>query len=534
MLSQGKLRQALPILEKISKKKPRDAENWANLGFVYGELGAYDRAEPCLKKSLKLVSKAEYTFRVHRALGSLYEGRGEHREALMHYKKAIELNPDQDQIYLNLGNCLKHERCIDEAIDAYQHALSLDPDNYLACRNIGQIYEQSHQLEESRKYAELALKYAPNDVGTNFLIAQLDLREKKVDQAKDRLTNVLKLNMPSQHYALVAKELGRVLEKEGDYGAAFKLLNDANRRFRTLYIENKYESGLVEYRAEIEAYREAFSRDVITDWSNQEFITTDLKIVFLVGFPRSGTTLTEQIIEAHPDFIATHEIPVLPRLTRDVATVIKRPFSYPEDIDGLNNNEVVLLRAAYIQRMEESLNYAIDTGKFLLDKLPLNIIHLGFIARVFPEARVLVALRDPRDVCLSCYTQTFNDNQAMRQFLDIDDTARFYACVMGLWLYYKKLLDIEVLETRYEDIVDNLELAAKRILAFIGVDWCDDVMNFHDSAKKRQVFTPSYQSVTQPIYRGAINKWKNYEQELASILPILETYVREFGYDVDI
>ena len=189
-----------------------------------------------------------------------------------------------------------------------------------------------------------------------------------------------------------------------------------------------------------------------------------------------------------------------------------------------------MLRAAYIQQMEEKLDYSIDSKKYLLDKLPLNIINVGLISRLFPEAHILVALRDPRDVCLSCFMQTFTLNQAMRQFLEIDDTARFYATVMDLWLHYKNILRINYLETRYEDIVEDLEESAKRILDFIGASWNEDVMKFYKSAATRHVHTPSYQSVTQPIYRNAIAKWKNYNQQLESTTPILNPFLKEFGY----
>ncbi len=533
LLSQGKTEKALFILKKNCKKKPRNAENWATRGFVYGDLGFYDKAEMCLKRSISLTTTANYTYRVHRALGSLYESRKNYREAITHYENVLELKPEQNQIYLNLASCLKHERRYEEAIHVYKQLLSIDRENYQACRYIGQLYEQTHQLKNARKYAELSLKKAADDIESHFLIAQLDLRANNIAHAKIRLKNLLKMNMPSQHRAVVTKELARVLEKDGNYQEAFKLLETANRCFESQYREQSGESDKETYRSEIHAYSKYFSRVMTACWLNDRLVANDMNLVFLVGFPRSGTTLTEQILESLPYFTATHEIPVLPRLTRNISRVIKRSFSYPKDMDTLSNDEVVLLRAEYIRQMEKNLHHTIDADKLLLDKLPLNIIHLGFISRVFPEAKILVAIRDPRDVCLSCFTQTFNYNQAMRQFLEISDTVRFYACVMGLWLYYRKELPINVLETRYEDIVDDFEVAARRILKFVGVEWHDDVLNFYQSAKSHQVFTPSYQSVTKPIYRAALNKWKNYEEQLQPSMHILENYIHEFGYSAN-
>lgn len=531
-LSQGNLKKALPLLEKITKKKPRDAENLANLGFVYGELGDYLKSEFSLKKSLKLDLSTNYAYQVHRALGNLLENRSQYKEAITHYTDSIRLHANQVDTYMNLGNCLKHERQIDDAIDAYTYALAIDPTNTKACCNLGQIHEQLSRLDDARQYAELALKHAPNDTESQYLVAQLDLRDKNYQAAEERLSQLLKSNIPSQHRAMVMKELGRVLDRMGKYREAFKLLKEANRIFESVYVEYKDESGLNEYRSELNTYRSIFTHDIAAGWMDDYAINEKRKIVFLVGFPRSGTTLTEQILESHPEFIATHEIPVLPRLTRDVSVVIGRSFSYPADISTLTRDEVKLLRDAYFERMEKSLNGVIDKDKFLLDKLPLNIVHLGFISCIFPDARILLALRDPRDVCLSCFTQTFSYNQAMRQFLNMNDTVKFYATVMDLWFHYRNVLNISVLETRYEDIVDDLELAAKRIFSFIDVEWHDEVLDFYKSAKKRHVFTPSYQGVTQPVYKSAIDKWKNYEQEMSAVISALDPYILEFNYSI--
>ena len=532
LLAKGKTQEALLILEKIRKKKPRDAENLALLGFVYGGQGVNDRAESCLEKSLSLAPRAEYAYRVQRALAQLLEGRGQYKRAITHYSNLIKLNPGQTDIYLNLAHCLKQERQIKEAIDVYKQLLERSLANYQACRFIAQLYEQSHRLEDARQYINRALDYAPKDVESLFLAATLDLREKKTEQARQRLLDLLEMNLPPQHRAMITKELGRLHDKTGDYQTAFKLLNDANCGFESVYVQHKDEGGLEEYRTEIDSYTNIITSSV-KDWPVAGAKCEGLKIIFLVGFPRSGTTLTERILESHPDIIATHELPILPRIVRDISTIIKRPFSYPEDLISLNNDEIALLRNVYMQRMQESLNTSIDKNKFLLDKLPLNIIHLGFISRVFYDSRILLALRDPRDVCLSCFMQTFTYNQAMRQYLDIEDTAKFYKSVMGLWLRYKKVLPINFIETRYEDIVQDFEQASRRILDFVGVNWNEAVLDFHSLSQDKPVFTPSYQGVTKPIYSSSVNKWMNYRENFKSVTPYLDEFIQEFGYTLD-
>ncbi|HED15649.1 MAG TPA: sulfotransferase [Gammaproteobacteria bacterium] len=323
-------------------------------------------------------------------------------------------------------------------------------------------------------------------------------------------------------------ELGKLLDNEGDYANAFDRMTLAKKKIRTWHqIKGQ---DLADYRNEIERYKNVFSGQSISSRDDGSFECLPEGIVFLVGFPRSGTTLTEQILGSCPDFIITDELPILSRITEDIGSVIGRPFTYPDDVASLSRNDIQMLRSTYWHRMEESLRGVSLKGKYLLDKLPLNLRHLGLIERLFPEARVLVALRDPRDVCISCYMQAFSLNPAMAQFLGIEDTAEFYAVVMGLWLHYRGVLNIKVLETRYEDIVDDLEGTARRILAFVGVEWEPEVMRFYESARKRHIHTPSYESVVQPIYRKSIGRWKRYKKQIAPIIPVLEPFLCEFGY----
>lgn len=321
-----------------------------------------------------------------------------------------------------------------------------------------------------------------------------------------------------------------VLDKLGEYAEAFKLFVDGNKQLEALYKPHELEKNISEYRDEVAAYYKGFNVDIKGEWCDQSLVDKKLKLIFLIGFPRSGTTLTEQILESHDDITATHEIPVIPRLSRRIDEVIGRDFMYPDDISSLNKNEISLLRKEYISEMEKALPEGVDKDKYLLDKLPLNIVHIGLITRIFPEAKILLALRDPRDVCLSCFMQTFKVNQAMRQFLDIKDTVKFYNVVMNNYFSAKEFLKFEDLETRYEDVVDDLESSAKRLIDFVGVEWDDSVLKYHQSAMKRQVHTPSYQGVVQPIYKGSIARWRNYEEQLYPAMLGLNDWLHEFKY----
>ncbi len=525
----GEASKAVDALKKVCRKRPKDTEAWYMLGSIYGEEGFLDEAEPCIRTALKLNKKSGDKLMmasILRSLGSLLVNKFQYNEAANHYRDSLAIQPGQADVYLELGDCLAEMRCVNDSIEAYKCALEINPKLFAASRNLALLYEQLNRLEEARRFANSALKYDPGDIQSRYLLAKLDGRDGDLESAKRALSDLLLRTSSAEHKAMIYSELAAINDKNADYAGAFKMLAEAKKCYRAL--NHICTEDLENYRNEVSDYKNAFP------FLHREKVIADdvsaLKLVFLVGFPRSGTTLTEQILESHPDVIATHELPVLPRLTRDISKIIGRDFVYPKDIGGLSGEELAKLRSSYVASMEEGLHFRIDKDKFILDKLPLNVINIGFIARVFPDAKILLALRDPRDVCLSCYMQNFKINQAMSQFLSLEDTAKFYSAVMGLWLHYSDLLDIKFLSTRYEDVVEDLEGSARRLLDYLGLAWDERVLGYYESARSRNVFTPSYQAVTQPIYQSSKGKWKSYHQQMEPILPILEPFVDKFGY----
>lgn len=525
LMAKGQFPGALFLAQKLHESSPDDQDVLTLLGLIYGAMKNYGAGESCFKKALSI---SPDNVRANLGLADILAGMRRFRDAVEYYRRALRGNPGLPEAYINLGNCLQYEGKVEEAIEVNLNVLKLDPQYVLAHRNLALMYEGMYRIDDSRKHAELATQFNEEDVESHIVISRLDSRANRPELARERLEGLLRKNPKPMHFINISLELGKLLDSEGDYANAFDRMSLAKKQIRMrLHIK---EQGLADYRNMIKHHAKVFTRGSVSGWDAESFEYSPAEIVFLVGFPRSGTTLTEQILGSHPDFITTGELPVLSRLSMDVESIIGRPFVYPDDIGSLDRKEILLLRAAYWHQMEEGLGGVSFKDKYILDKLPLNIIRLGLIARIFPEARILVALRDPRDVCVSCYMQAFSMNPAMAQFLSIEDTAEFYAAAMGLWLHYREVLNVEVLETRYEDIVEDLEGAAKRILAFVGVEWRTEVLEFYESARKKHIHTPSYQGVTQPIYRKSIGRWKQYEEQISPVIPVLEPFLRKFGY----
>lgn len=297
-----------------------------------------------------------------------------------------------------------------------------------------------------------------------------------------------------------------VLEKEGG--------DEANARFC-----NAKNKQLDEWRSLIP--------DMAKNYHRRDKAAVNEAPIFFVGFPRSGTTLVDQILSSHPDVEVIEEKPLL----RQVITRIEANHGgFPlEKILSMEDFEKFNCREIY----KHAVKHFRKTGKaVVVNKLPLNIIQLPLILELFPGAKIIVAIRHPMDSVLSCFFQLFEHNPAMANFLTMEGAIAFYDKVMTNFLLVKELYQHDSLHVfRYEDVVEDIQAEAAKLLSFLGLAWNDAVVKFHETARKRVVInTPSYIQVTQPLYKSSVYKWKNYKTEVQEYLPRLEGFIKAFDY----
>jgi hypothetical protein len=242
-------------------------------------------------------------------------------------------------------------------------------------------------------------------------------------------------------------------------------------------------------------------------------------LAFLGGHPRSGTTLLEQILGAHPRIAAFDE-------PRAFTRVVCKLYEASPRVSPPRLN---VIRRRYLEAIERESGGNLQ-GRFLLDKNPSPTARLRIWLRVFPELRVLIALRDPRDVVMSCFFQNLPLNPFNANFLSLERTARHYADLMDVWLAVRKWDRLAWTETRYEDIVANFEKEGRRVTEFLGLEWDHAQAQFYEKSSKQQMYSPTYRDASQPVYTRSVARWRAYEKHLAPILPILEPYGRELGY----
>jgi hypothetical protein len=273
------------------------------------------------------------------------------------------------------------------------------------------------------------------------------------------------------------------------------------------------------------------SASVLERWASATDLAPARRFAVLCGHPRSGTTLLEQILDAHPEIVSAEETHIL----HDEAYLpLSRGFdpssSVLQVLDAAPASQLLLSRENYFRFTELFIGKSLS-GKLLIDKNPALNVLIPAVIRIFPEARFLVALRDPRDVCLSCFMQPLAINPVSSSYLTLEGTVGQYASVMGLWRALLPRMRNPHLEVRYEEVVGDLEAVARRVLAFLDVSWDEGVLRYHEHAKNKPVRSPSYSEVTKPVFKTAIGRWKNYQKYLEPWLSRLAPFLQAYNYD---
>ena len=272
---------------------------------------------------------------------------------------------------------------------------------------------------------------------------------------------------------------------------------------------------------------EFFKKSEVNKWSNFKSLSKKSNPIFLIGFPRSGTTLLDTILRSHPMIEVMEEKSIVAKL---ISSLSKLPKGGLEGLKNMQNYQIEKLRNDYFTS-RESIVQNKNNSKLYIDKLPLNIIHVGEIVRIFPDSKFILSLRHPCDCVLSCFMQDFNLNHAMANFLNLDDAAYLYDSVMNLWIQYISIFPINYHEVKYENLVENFKVTVKSVLNFLGLPWDDSMMNYIITAKSRErIHTPSYNQVTKSLYTHAKGRWKHYKKQTLNIYPILESWIKKFDY----
>lgn len=517
----GQLDKALKLLKKALKLKPDWADARANLGLVFLDLEKPALAVQELRHAIRL-NPGHANAHADLALALNFEGRL--IEAEKAARQAVELAPDKAKAWNTLGIVLQSRDAVDDAEQAFREAIRLAPAHVHACVNLAGLLESVNRAHDIADVYSDAAKLGIRDPRLDVYMAKALRREKRYAEARALLAPLTDATLAAPVMQMAHNELGMLANAEDDPATAMACFQRSNDIARTQIATGaRTDYALKEARV----MRRFVEEHALTAPAPLEGVKTP---VFLVGFPRSGTTLLDQILSGHPNLVTIEEKPIAAELLHRVEAMGP---GFPDALIDMDDDTRRTLAQLYWEKAAEVATW--QDGDLVIDKLPLNARLVPLLWTVFPRAKFIIALRHPADACLSCFMQNFKLNDAMANFLTIDDTVALYEAVMDAWLAARQALPIAAHSVRYEDVVDDLEGEARKLLGFLDQEWDDGVLDYRASAEaKKAIHTPSYHQVVQPIYRHARFRWTRYAEHIgAPALKRLAPFAEAFGYDMD-
>lgn len=454
------------------------------------------------------------------------------RRLIDNARTVVHLNIDPRQACETLTQ-LQHWQAFEQALPLARELAALAPRSAGAQRQLALVCGQINLTTEALAAAGAALQLQSADPSLQVLHASLLADARQYDAACDRLEALLQQGIGASGVDLrnafrAFKELARCLDALGEYDLVMPQIEAAGALAMQLPEYQQLDRSLIARGVE-DAFA-GYTRDSMARFADQPFPDQPRAPVFLMGFFRSGTTLTQEVLNAHPDVFLADEAGLLRMVEQELHRLHPGPDSVPAKLALLDRAGATRLRAAYWSAAQGRYGAAANNGVFV-DKFTLNTVELGLINTVFPDAKVLFVMRDPRDVVLSCVMQLMVPTAATLHLLTLQDTAALYALVLRWWIHIKDRLSLPWLEFRYEDAVADFEPTFRRVFAFLGLPWHDGVANFHQRAQGQFVASPSRNQVSQPLYRTSVARWRRYQSSLAPVQHQLAPFIQHFGYE---
>ena len=568
MLASGQAVRALELLEPLCRSRAGDAEAWMLLGCAYGALGDSSQAIRCLSRAVKLrpslaaahsnlgialktagrLGEAVESYRrairlepdnasFHGNLGNALAEQGKLDDAVMALSRAVALRPNDASLHYNLGNVLRERGSLSGAADAYRKALELRPDMQAARNSLGNVLTGMGELEQAMQCYEAVLAQMPGSLDALCGKVRVLDKQGRFDEALGLVRPHLEDKAP--HAALAAtfaemahhvsgedkaiewlehllarggwghKEavrlhfaLGKLHDRAGRYDDAFSQYRAAH----ALYVVDFDIKGFSE---SVDALIDAFSPNGLDSLPGSG-LQNDTPI-FIIGMPRSGTTLVEQILASHPRIGGGGERDDITEFVQSLEEEGGKP--YPACVRALSSERLREFASDYIER----LCSVSPQARYVTDKMPHNFLHLGLIQLLFPKARVIHCVRDPRDTCLSCYFQNFSGYHPYVH--DLATLGRYYCEYQRLMRHWESVVNLPSMRVRYEDLIADQEKVTRELIDFCGLEWDDACLHFHET--RRTTTTSSYDQVRQPLYSRSIGRWKHYQRHLGPLIEAL-------------
>jgi tetratricopeptide (TPR) repeat protein len=484
--------KSIDTLEHAARLDPANSVIQLDLGRAYGMRYDYAAAERCLEKALRVATQKAETLaeagRRCQQFGNLEMAKG-------YFELASREKGAKPDVFVTLAEMSERRARLQEANDLVERALKLDA-SYPPARLVQARLERlSGRLTEAESRVRALVKGAPGD----------------------------------PWWGHCWYELGEILDRLGHYDEAMEAFLEAKALIRPAVANHA--ATLRRIQTRVREMETNITDSLFERWATaREALQPLRRFGILCGHPRSGTTLLEQVLDSHPEVTSTEETHIL----HDEAYLpLSRGFpaeaSVLEVLDSAPLSRLRQSREDYFRFTECFLGEKLG-DRTLVDKNPALNTLIPAAVRIFPEAKFLIALRDPRDVCLSCFMQTLSPNPISSAYLSLEGTVTQYLSVMGFWRTLLPRLRNPFLEVRYEELVDDLEGTSRKTLRFLEVPWDERVLRFDEHARSKAVQSPSYAEVVKPITKRAIGRWQNYRRHLEPYLARLDPIIKALGY----
>ena len=493
---QGDLKLAISLHERAIGNAPTVATYHYHLGLAHQEMQQFARAAEAFRDAAQLqpgYAEAEHS------LGLVLMRLGRVEDAVEAELRALAGNPQLLAAHTQLGELYRLQGDLDAAERHLRNALELDANHAPAHHTLGLALQASNRFDEADLHLRKAIALEPQ-AGESYYNIALGKRFTADDPDIPAMTRLLDTpNLGRNRRAALHFSLGKAYDDLTNYERAFHHYTEANGLMSSGF-------PMDQYRAQTRRIMQVYDRPFFV--SRSEYGSRSNLPVFIVGMPRSGTTLVEQILASHPAVRTWGERRDIGRLVAEMSRRLGGATEYPECVTKLTSAGATQMAQAYLDRMP------VDPLTLrAVDKAPLNFRHLGLVALLFPNAKIIHCRRHPLDVCLSCYFQNFRYGHAYTHEFRI--LAQFYNEYVRLMEHWRKVLPVPIYDVSYEELVRGPENVSRRMLNFCGLDWNDACLRFYDSA--RPVHTASHWQVRQPLYRRSLGRWKHYERFLGPL-----------------
>jgi tetratricopeptide (TPR) repeat protein len=493
----GKVEDARANCELALRASPKDASILNQLGLIHQRLRSYGEAIFFFRQAIELNRQYfDPSFNLANVLSEL----SRYEEALPHYDKALEIEPRQVDAYSRRGNALKNLNRFDEASGSYRKAIEINPEYADAWTGLARLQFELGNFEEAERHYRKAHSIDPGLVEPLCGLAEIKgyrVHGQIVSDMEKRLSDE---DLTNNERAQLNHAFAKICDEAGRYEEAFVHFSESKKLLKTDF-------DVEAVAASYSALASLFDREFFA--SRSSFGLQDERPVFIVGMPRSGTTLVEQILTSHHQVDGLGELRNIHIISMGLGGGIDNPVEFAEAVKRLKASDAAEMAQKYCEVFHRSKKGAIR----LIDKNPHNFEMLGVIALLFPKAHIIHCTRDPLDTCVSMYTHKFSSEHGYNQ--DFSVLGRYYREYQKLMIHWKDSLPLEIFEFDYEKAIEDMETLSRSAISFLGLEWDPNCLNFHQHS--RRVATPSLWQVRQPIYSKAVGRWRNYEKHLGPL-----------------